>query len=575
MANTRGFSNRSDEEHSPSSSGKNYFLGIGINDYAHFSKLFNARKDVEDVFSALNSSYNFDAADADILIDAAATRNAILKKLKELRTKVTATDRLLIYYSGHGYTEDDLGYWIPADAVKGEIGDYVSNAEVRELIKIIPAKHILLISDSCFSASLLVRDASRDVNSTFSEWDRHASRFVFISGKGVVSDGKQGENSPFAKAIISQLKDNQSDAVNIGRLADNVISSVRFNYEQQAELSPLFGAGHEGGQFIFQKIISATKQEAIAWQKATELDHASAYYDFIEKYPNSELQNEAFERMRMCEDRDDFNAAKKLGGLSDFLSYLKKRPNGKFVEDAKKAIAKLRENVEGTSENPIAPTPSKNTTKAAPKPTPTATPSPTPVETSADVSSSNKMMIWGGIGLGFLIIVFFIIKSLNNKPDNPINSNITVTDPGSHLITDSPKIGTTTENTAPSNNSNSTNEDKSVKIDPNKVRVTTGISYQDVNAWTKANKDGKGSLQDYEEYLKAYPNGVGRNYAKQRIEEYKMKMADRSYERQIILAKKLISSGDYERAKETVKQLWDKYPHDEKVIELWESVKNY
>lgn len=572
MANTRGFSNRSDEEHNPSPSGKNYFLGIGINDYAHFSKLFNARKDVEDVFSALNSSYNFDAADADILIDAAATRNAILKKLKELRTKVTATDRLLIYYSGHGYTEDDLGYWIPADAVKGEIGDYVSNAEVRELIKIIPAKHILLISDSCFSASLLVRDASRDISSTFSEWDRHASRFVFISGKGVVSDGKQGENSPFAKAIISQLKDNQSDAVNIGRLADNVISSVSFNYEQQAELSPLFGAGHEGGQFIFQKIISATKQEAIAWQKATEADSAAAYFDFIEKYPNSELQSEALERMKTCEDRNDFNAAKKLGGLSDFLSYLQKRPNGKFAEEAKAAIHRLRGNVV-EEKAPI------NKQPTVQKPIQVANPSP--IADEEEGITPTKTLKWLGVGIVSIIAIFLLvafIKGFMEGVTGKSNQTTTTTVTESPLVVDSPKIGTTSEttqsNATPSDNTAST-DGNGVKIDPNKIRVTTGISYQDVNAWTKANKDGKGSLQDYEEYLKAYPNGVGRNYAKQRIEEYKMKMADRAYERQIILAKKLISSGDYERAKETVKQLWDKYPHDEKVKELWESVKNY
>lgn len=573
MAKTRGFSNRSDEELAPNPAGKNYFLGIGINNYAHFTKLFNARKDVEDVFSALNHLYNFDTADAFILKDEEATRNIILKKLKELRSIVTPDDRLLIYYSGHGYTEDDLGYWIPADAAKGEIGDYVSNSEVRELIKTIHAKHILLISDSCFSASLLVRDASRDISSTFSEWDRHASRFVFISGKGVVSDGKQGENSPFAKAIISQLKDNQTDAVNVGRLADNVISSVSFNYEQQAELSPLFGAGHEGGQFIFQKIISASKKEALAWQKATEIDSAAAYFDFIEKYPNSELQSEALERMKICEDRNDFNAAKKLGGLSDFLSYLQKRPNGKFTEEAKAAIQRLRGNVVEEKA-----TINKQSTK--PKPMQVASPSSTTQEEEG--ITPTKTLKWLGVGIIGLIAIFLLVGFIKGfmeglAGENKTTTTTTVTD--SPLVTDAAKIGsstseTTQPNTTPGDNTTS-NEINGVKIDPNKIRVTTGISYQDVNAWNKVNKDGKGSLQDYEEYLKVYPNGVGRNYAKQRIEEYRMKMADKVFDREVAIAQRLINNGEYEKAKKVVKPLWDKYPHDETVINLWNSVKSH
>jgi hypothetical protein len=253
MAKQRGASAQPDEKQQNSPSGKNYFLGIGINEYAHFSKLSNARKDIEDVYQELSQSYDFDAAYAEMLTDSEATRNVILKRIKELRNIVTPEDKVLIYYSGHGFTEDELGYWIPVDAAKGEIGDYISNSEVRELIKVIHAKHILLISDSCFSASLLVRDASRDASSAFDDWERHNSRWVFISGKGVVSDGTKGENSPFAKAIIRQLREAKDHSINIARLADNVITNVRFNYEQQAELSPLFGAGHEGGQFVFRK----------------------------------------------------------------------------------------------------------------------------------------------------------------------------------------------------------------------------------------------------------------------------------------------------------------------------------
>ncbi|MBL0111489.1 MAG: hypothetical protein IPP42_11775 [Saprospiraceae bacterium] len=49
------------------------------------------------------------------------------------------------------------------------------------------------------------------------------------------------------------MQDNEADAINIVRLADQVTQEISFNYEQLAEISPLYGAGHKGGQYIFLK----------------------------------------------------------------------------------------------------------------------------------------------------------------------------------------------------------------------------------------------------------------------------------------------------------------------------------
>jgi len=97
-----------------------------------------------------------------------------------------------------------------------------------------------LISDSCS-------------NKAIEAWDRDPSRFAFGSGKGPESDGIAGENSPFADGIIRQLRNNDQDAINIVRLAVQVTEEIRYNYDQQAEVSPLQGAGHKGGQYIFFK----------------------------------------------------------------------------------------------------------------------------------------------------------------------------------------------------------------------------------------------------------------------------------------------------------------------------------
>ena len=187
--------------------GNNYLFAIGINGYQHFPRLTNARKDIEDITKVLVDQYSFEQARVQVILDEQASRENIVDQLNALREIVQPQDRLLIYYSGHGYSDNERGYWIPVDAEHDHISSFVSNADILDIIKLIRARHILLIS----------------------------------------------ENSPFASGIIRHLQDNETDAINIVRLADQVTQEISFNYEQLAEISPLYGAGHKGGQYIFFK----------------------------------------------------------------------------------------------------------------------------------------------------------------------------------------------------------------------------------------------------------------------------------------------------------------------------------
>ena len=130
--------------------GENHFFAIGINTYEHFVPLNNARKDVEDLANLLVEKYYFDNQYMRMLCDGEASKDNIIDELDGLRSKVKAEDRLLIYYSGHGYMEEERGFWIPVNAKRGRISSYIANAEIRDIIQSIKARHILLISDSCF-----------------------------------------------------------------------------------------------------------------------------------------------------------------------------------------------------------------------------------------------------------------------------------------------------------------------------------------------------------------------------------------------------------------------------------------
>jgi len=330
-------------------SSKNYLLAIGISEYENFSKLPNGKKDVVDLHKVLTENFDFEPALTKLLTDDTATRENITDELHELSAKLTENDRLLIYYSGHGLMSGESGYWIPKEAKRNKFSDYVSNAVVRDIIKNIKARHILLISDSCFSASLFVRDASRKAEQDISWLDKKASRWVFISGKGEVSDGKPGKNSPFAENIINQLLESKTEDLNIAKIADSVRKVVRYNYEQEAEASPLFQVGHDGGEFVFVR-----KKDEVALQ-ATKIKLNYEFVksnptlhnlnQFLDDFPNSRYEIEIENLLLEVEQNNAFELLQRDPTTSSCRNFIKKYPNSKFLNE----VNKLKDEIlEGT-----------------------------------------------------------------------------------------------------------------------------------------------------------------------------------------------------------------------------------
>ncbi len=317
--------------------GKNHLFAIGINTYQKFTPLLNAVKDVEDIAKVLSEDYSFDSIL--LLSDQDATKDNIIDKLDGLRRSVAPEDKLLIYYSGHGFTDNDRGFWIPVDAEPDRVSSYIANAEVHDIIQFIKARHILLISDSCFSGSLLVRDVASDMGGAFDDWDRNPSRYAFISGGGVVSDGKPGENSPFAGGIIKQLRDNEENAINICRLADQVTQEIRYNYRQQAEVSPIFEVGHKGGQFVFVK--KQTEKEV--WAAALANHDEGSYLDYLGRYPKGKFLNEAEQKLKDIADENEWSKAAQKDAAISYRQYLKIYPDGKHVSEANSKLEAIKQ----------------------------------------------------------------------------------------------------------------------------------------------------------------------------------------------------------------------------------------
>jgi hypothetical protein len=231
--------------------GKCYLFSIGIDTYAEYPVLSNAKKDAQDVKNLLVSKYKIANENAKLLTDKEANSKNILDALNEYVEVLTEDDQLIIYYSGHGHYNKSLdeGYWIPVDAQKGKELDFLPNSTLVKYLKAIPAKHVFLVVDACFSGSLM----SSGTRGFLDNVTQFKSRWALTSGRyEVVSDGMEGKNSPFAEYFLKFLKENKAPKFAVSELVNYVKQAVSNNAEQTPWGNAIRNAGDEGGELIFE-----------------------------------------------------------------------------------------------------------------------------------------------------------------------------------------------------------------------------------------------------------------------------------------------------------------------------------
>ena len=233
--------------------GRSFFFGIGINQYDFFKELNNAVNDVEKVVDLLQSKYDIEPENTLLISNQNATRKQIITAFDQLKETLQPADKLIVYFSGHGHLDKwNKGYWIPVDAELDNSAHYIRNSTILEYMGDIPAQHILLISDSCFSGSLFYKGQSRSTLA-IDELETRKSRWAICSGRHdeEVADGPPGTHSPFAKSILYVLEQNERDKLNVSKVIEQVLEMTRANYKQLPEGSPLQGVDHRGGQYVF------------------------------------------------------------------------------------------------------------------------------------------------------------------------------------------------------------------------------------------------------------------------------------------------------------------------------------
>ncbi|MCH9675635.1 MAG: caspase family protein [Gammaproteobacteria bacterium] len=244
--------------------GAYHAIVIGNNNYQQMPKLQTAVRDAQQVAKLLEQRYGFN-----VKLLENATRATMLNALHDMREKLKSTDRLLIYYAGHGELKRDAngkssGYWLPVDADGSRATNWIANYEITKMLDAMSAKHVMVIADSCYSGTWTPPSVAPTSNTSRNEdvmWYENMlstrTRVALTSG-GLqpVLDSGGGRHSLFAKAFLDALRANEGVLQDYDLYLD-IYKRMReltatANTDQRPQHGGILLGGHEMGVFFFK-----------------------------------------------------------------------------------------------------------------------------------------------------------------------------------------------------------------------------------------------------------------------------------------------------------------------------------
>ncbi len=233
--------------------GTYHALLIGVNEYTDPS-MDDLRFPVEDVAklkAVLTRRYTFDERHVSLLTN--PSRRAIVRALDELKRRVGPDDNVLIFFAGHGRNNPTKtqGFWLPADAEDAYTDSWLSNSTVKDQLQEFSCRHVLVISDACFSGGILTARSGggKGPSKSIQQLYQTPSRKALTSS----ADTPVPDNSPFIKYLLESLVENKDAYFSSADLFLSLRAPVGNN--SQTKQLPQYGVipetGDKGGDFIF------------------------------------------------------------------------------------------------------------------------------------------------------------------------------------------------------------------------------------------------------------------------------------------------------------------------------------
>ncbi len=230
--------------------GKYYALLIGVEEYMD-PDINNLDKPIDDamqLYNTLTGHYTFNESNVKVLKN--PTRAEIIVALDEISKKIKPGDNFLIFYAGHGHWDEqkELGYWLPADAMRSNTANWLRNSTIRDYISSIKSKHTLLIADACFSGGIFKTRAA------FNSMEKAINKLYDLPSRKAMTSGtlkEVSDKSAFIKYLNKRLVANSEKYITSEKLFSEFRTAVLNNSNNVPQYGTIQQAGDEGGEFVF------------------------------------------------------------------------------------------------------------------------------------------------------------------------------------------------------------------------------------------------------------------------------------------------------------------------------------
>lgn len=301
--------------------GASHALVIGINNYSQgWPRLSNAVRDAELIAGALKKR-GFDVTLATNL------KSDELKATLEEFYVVKGADpaaRLFVWFAGHGHTLEDEGFLVPADAPDPDQSaaaatqfrlKSLSLRRFGEFVRLAQSKHAYTVFDACFAGTVFNSQRSKPPPAITHATTRPVRQFLTSGDRGqTVSD-----DGTFRKLFLRAINgESRADANGDGYLTASELGlfiTDRYTNISRTRQTPRSGKladeDYDRGDFVFK--LASVRQVPPPPEGGANSALDLAFWNAI---------------------RDSREAA-------DFAAYIKRFPNGTFIDLARNRLAAL------------------------------------------------------------------------------------------------------------------------------------------------------------------------------------------------------------------------------------------
>ena len=270
-----------------------YALIIGIDKYQNVQNLNYAVKDAASIQDILVNTFDFPKDNVRLLTNEDATKQNIIEAFSDITTKAEESDRVLIYFAGHGETMDlpeggEMGYLLPVDGNSNNL--YVSSIGMDELKKISlmsNAKHLLYLVDACYGGLAAIGSRGLDAKTTsnfIEKITKNKSRQIITAGgrgEKVIEKSEWG-HSAFTLNLNRGLKEGNADLNGDDHITANELGmflSEKVTIDSDNQQTPQYGRmTSQEGEFVF--VLNEQTMNIYLNDKTESLDAKSEAIDY-------------------------------------------------------------------------------------------------------------------------------------------------------------------------------------------------------------------------------------------------------------------------------------------------------